>query len=225
MRSSSEPPDDVIFSPKTRLRGGFSIKIGGHALGSQDSLQEFKKEGQLFGPRIRSRRNSFIALDREEKVECRRKIQLRSSTPVKIVGVEFTTTSTKEDLLCTTPFGPTKASNTVVKKENTVRNHSTIHNHNLGKTNEVETEDSIIKETYSKVTNKNIETSTERKVKENIVVDCDQYRLNTTRKEEAKSEITQHIINCMEHDKDNIGDENKENNPEGSDLKVDTYLP
>ena len=69
--------------------------------------------------------------------------------------MEFTTTSTKEDLLCTTPFGPTKASNTVVKKENTVRNHSTIHNHNLGKTNEVETEDSIIKETYSKVTNKN----------------------------------------------------------------------
>ena len=78
MRSSSEPPDDVIFSPKTGLRGGFPIKIADHALGSQDSLQKFRQEGQIFGPRIRSRRNSFFAQDGEEEVETRRKTSLNA---------------------------------------------------------------------------------------------------------------------------------------------------
>jgi hypothetical protein len=219
MRSSSEPPEDVIFSPKTGLRGGFPIKIAGQALGSRDSLQEVRQEGQIFGPRIRSRRNSSIAQDGEEEVETRRKIRLRSSTPVKIGGVEFTTSSTKGELLPTTPFGPSKARYAVGKKENTMRKHSTIHNHNLGKTNEVETKDSIINEPYSEVTNKNIEKPTVGKVKEDIVVDCDQYMLNKTRKEEAKSQISQHIINCMEHAKDSIGDENKDNIPESRNKK------
>jgi hypothetical protein len=40
--------------------------------------------------------------------------------------VEFTTTETKEELLFTTPFGPSKASYTAVKKENTMRKHSTM---------------------------------------------------------------------------------------------------
>ena len=62
IKSSSEPPEQPEVNQKNGLRGGFPIKINGHALGSQESLQDFGSEimdrCSIFGPRVRSRQNS-----------------------------------------------------------------------------------------------------------------------------------------------------------------------
>ena len=135
MRSTSEPPEQVEVNFKTGLRGGFPIKINGHALGSQDSLQEFGQEGDIFGPRIRSRQNSVTSQDGESENQFGRRRSLRGSTPVKIGGIEFTTNAAKEELLFSTPFGPTQASAGKIKKGGMAGKRSVPHNLNNNETN------------------------------------------------------------------------------------------
>ena len=77
IKSSSEPPEQPEVNQKNGLRGGFPIKINGHALGSQESLQDFGSEvldrSSLFGPRVRSRQNSvsriYESVDNNRRTE------------------------------------------------------------------------------------------------------------------------------------------------------------
>jgi hypothetical protein len=109
LRSVSEPPEEEDTNLKTGLRGGFPIKINGQALGSQDNLQEVGQGTDIFGPRIRSRQSSVAPLDQENDAHLGRRRSLRGTTPVKIAGMEFTTNAKKDDLIFSTPFGPTQA--------------------------------------------------------------------------------------------------------------------
>eukprot|EP00091_Calanus_sinicus_P009517 TRINITY_DN22226_c0_g1_i1.p1 TRINITY_DN22226_c0_g1~~TRINITY_DN22226_c0_g1_i1.p1 ORF type:complete len:133 (-),score=36.83 TRINITY_DN22226_c0_g1_i1:263-661(-) len=118
MRTMSEPPEEEDTNLKTGLRGGFPIKINGQALGSQDNLQEFGQTTDIFGPRIRSRQSSVAPQDQESDAQVGRRRSLRGTTPVKIAGMEFTTNAKKEDLIFSTPFGPTQAGAGKIKRRN-----------------------------------------------------------------------------------------------------------
>jgi len=108
IRTMSEPPEGEETNIKTGLRGGFPIKINGQALGSQDNLHEFGQGTDIFGPRIRSRQSSVTPQEHEGDAQQGRRRSLRGTTPVKIAGMEFTTNTGKEELMFSTPFGPTQ---------------------------------------------------------------------------------------------------------------------
>jgi len=124
MRSTSEPPEQEDANMKTGLRGGFPIKINGQALGSQDNLHEFGLEKQMFGPRIRSRQNSVTQQDGEDENKFGRRRSLRGTTPIKIGGMEFTTSAGREDISFSTPFGSTQPGAGKIKKVGMIGKHS-----------------------------------------------------------------------------------------------------
>jgi hypothetical protein len=83
MRCSSEPPENLGVNQKTGLRGGFPIKIAGHALGSQESLAGKRPERGLFGQRIGLRRNSEAPFGLAKESPGERRRSLRGSTPIR----------------------------------------------------------------------------------------------------------------------------------------------